>query len=388
MNFGLNEEQRLFRDSVMRYLADEFPFERRQKLIAAGEGLPRGMWPAIADLGWLAAPFAEEHGGLGGGAVELSIVMEQLGRSLCVTPYLATVVLAGVCLREGGTTAHKETVLPAIAQGETKLSFAHGETRGRHARAHVQTTARRQGDAYVLDGAKAVVPFAGEAEMLVVSARSSGDDGDEEGLSLCLVPSDAQGLSRIDFDTQDGGRASDVTLSGVTVGADALIGREGGGFELIDLALDWGAAMVCAESVGAMWVIHEMTLEYLKTRSQFGAALSTFQALQHRMVDMYMHCELAQSMAMDAVAALERDDVTERRLAVSAAKVQVGRLGRSVGQEGIQLHGGIGMTMDVPIGHYFKRLTMAGLTFGDIDTHLNRMAALQAREMHNLQQAG
>jgi alkylation response protein AidB-like acyl-CoA dehydrogenase len=382
MDFGLTEEQTMFRDSVARFLGAEYGFETRQKLVAGGNGFPDNHWSQYAQLGWLAAPFPEDCGGLGGGAVEVALVMEQMGRALCPSPYLATIA-AGICIHRGGSAKQREELLAKIADGGLRLAVAHDEVRARHARAHVETSARPEDGGFVLSGAKCAVPFAEDADLLLVSARSSGALADRSGVSLFLVPRDTNGISLSPYATQDGGRAADVSLAGVRVAADDLIGTQGGAYDVIDLAYDWSAAMICAEAVGAMWEIHTRTLDYLKTREQFGQKLSTFQALQHRMVDMYMRCELAQSVAMDAVAVLERDDVTERRLAVSAAKIQVGRLGRLVGQEGIQLHGGIGMSNDVPIGHYFKRLTMGGLSFGDVDWHLSRFAAVGAHELHN-----
>jgi len=382
MDFGLTEEQTMFRDSVARFLGAEYGFETRQNLVAGGNGFLADHWSQYAQLGWLGAPFAEDCGGLGGGAIEVALVMEQMGRALCASPYLATIA-AGICIDRAGSPKQREEVLPKIADGSLRLALAHDEARARHARAHVETSVRRENGDFVLNGAKCAVPFAEDADLFLVSARSSGALGDRSGVSLFLVPRGADGISLNPYATQDGGRAADVPLAGVRVGADNLIGTEGGAYDAVDLAYDWSAAMICAEAVGAMWEIHTRTLDYLKSREQFGQKLSTFQALQHRMVDMYMRCELAQSVAMDAVAALERDDVTERRLAVSAAKIQVGRLGRLVGQEGIQLHGGIGMTNDVPIGHYFKRLTMGGLSFGDVDWHLGRFAAIGAHELHN-----
>ncbi len=387
MDFGLSEEQTLFRDSVARFLGTEFPFDKRQGAVAGGGGVPDDHWRAYAELGWLAAPFAEEHGGLDGGAVEVALVMEQMGRALCASPYLATVI-AGIAVARAGSDAQKADVLPKIADGTLCCAIAHDEARARHDRARVETTAGAAGGGYVLSGTKCGVPFAETAGLLLVSARTSGKAEERDGVSLFMIPRDAPGVTLSAYATQDGGRAGDVSLHDAAVDAASLLGAEGGAFEVIDLAYDWSAAMACAETVGAMWEIHAQTLEYLKTREQFGQKLSAFQALQHRLVDMYMRCELAQSVAMDAVASLERDDVTERRLAVSAAKIQVGRLGRLVGQEGIQLHGGVGMTNDLPIGHYFKRLTMSGLSHGDIDWHLNRYAEIGAHELHNRPPAG
>lgn len=372
MDFGLSEEQTIFRDSIARLLGDDYPFVARRRIVAEGEGYREDHWSRFAELGWLAAPFPESAGGLGWGVLASALIMEQFGRALMAGPFLPTVVLGGTAILRGGTDAHKHALLPAVMAGDLKLAFAHEEPGSRHDPSYVTASATSTGDGYVLSGTKANVAFVSVADHIVVSARTSGAADDREGISLFLVPRTADGVAITPYVTQDGGRAGDVSLSDVSVGKDALLGAQGQGLSIIDDVLDAGAAAACAEAVGAMWSIHDQTLEYMKTREQFGAKLGSFQALQHRMVDMYMACQLAQSLTMDAVAALDRGVRHEARQAVSAAKVHVSRAARRVGQEGIQLHGGIGMTMELPIGHYFKRLTAIGLSYGDAAYHRRR----------------
>lgn len=377
MDFGLSEEQAIFRDSVARFLAEECPFERRGETIGQGEGFREDSWRRMAELGWLAAPFPEAAGGLGWGMLGAALVMEQFGRALVASPYHASVVLGGTVLLRSSTPAQHGDLLAEVMSGEQRLAFAHEEPGSRHDPAFVTTRAERDGESYVLTGTKANVAWVSVADHVLVSARTSGEASSREGISVFLVPATTPGLRIVPYATQDGGRAGDLVLDRAIVPAEALVGAQGQGIGLIEDALDAGAATACAEAVGAMWSIHDRTLDYLKTREQFGAALGSFQALQHRMVDMYMACQLAQSITMDAIAALDRGDRFEARQAVSAAKAHVGRSARRVGQEGIQLHGGIGMTMELPIGHYFKRLTAIGLSYGDAVWHRRRYLADQ-----------
>ena len=377
MDFGLSEEQAIFRDSVARFLADECPFEKRRLVIEQGDGFREEHWRRMADLGWMAAPFPEAAGGLGWGMLGAALVMEQFGRALAVSPFLSSVVLGGTALLRSGTPAQHGDLLAGVISGERKLAFAHEEPGSRHDPAFVTARAKRAGDRYVLTGTRANVAWVSAADHVLVSARTSGDDADREGISLFLLPRGTPSADTVPYATQDGGRAGDLVLNGAVLPEDALVGAEGQGIGIIEDALDAGAAVACAEAVGAMWSIHDRTLDYLKTREQFGAKLGSFQALQHRMVDMYMACQLAQSLTMDAIAALDREDRFAARQAVSAAKAHVSRSARKVGQEGIQLHGGIGMTMELPIGHYFKRLTAIGLSYGDATWHRRRYLADQ-----------
>ncbi len=371
----LSDEQNLLRDSIARFVDDEYEFSRRQKIVAVEPGFSRAHWRRMAELGWLGAALPESHGGLGGGAAEMAIVMEQFGRRLVTSPYLVSVVMSGTALAEAGDEAQKSRWLPAIAEGRI-VAFAEGEAPARHDPAFVETAARRDGAGYVLDGAKHLVPFASEAEAFLVSARTGGAQAQSAGISLFLVPAKSPGVSLKPYRTHDGARAADLVLAGVRLGGDTRVGVEGEAFGAIELALDHAAAAMCVEASGAMWAVHDQTLAYMKLRSQFGQTLGSFQALQHRIVDVYIKCQLAQSMAWDAVAALDSADPADRARRVSAAKAHLAGAAMAVGKEGIQLHGGIAMTDDLAIGHYFKRLAAIAHTYGDGEYHMERFRRL------------
>jgi len=375
MDFELSEEQQLLKQTCERYFADHYQFESRKRYAHEPRGWSLIAWKQYADLGLLGVPFAEEHGGTGGGPVETMIVMEQIGRVLLLEPYLATVVLGGGFLQRGGSDAQRAELLPRIAAGELSLSFAHAERQARYDLANVATTARRDGGAYVLDGAKTLVLHGDTAEKFVVSARVSGARTDRNGLALFVIDATAPGVSVRGYPTVDGLRAAEVTLSKVRADAGAVLGEPGATFALIERVADQAIAALCAEAVGAMAAMHETTVEYMKTRKQFGVTIGSFQVLQHRAAEMLIAVEQARSMAMLATMMAAEDDARERRQAISAAKVQIGRSGRFVGQQAIQIHGGIGMTMETKVGHYFKRVTMIDTQFGDADYHLDLVAA-------------
>ncbi len=376
MDFDLTDEQRLLKDSVDRLIADQYQFEQRKKYLAQPDGWSREAWQQFAELGLLGLPFAEQFGGFGGGPVETMIVMEAFGRGLVLEPYFATVILGGGLLRHAATQAQQQALIPEIAQGKLKLAFAHVERQSRYDLADVATTARRDGAAWVLDGAKSVVLHGDCADRLLVTARIAGDRRDREGIGLFLVDASASGVTRRGYPTQDGLRAAELTLSGVRVSAGDILGDPGAALPVIEHVVDEAIAALCAEAVGTMQVMHETTLEYLKTRQQFGRPIGQFQVLQHRSVDMLVALEQARSMAMFAAVMAAEENATERRRAMAAAKVQIGRSGKHIGQEAIQLHGGIGMTMEYKVGHYFKRMTMIDMLFGDADTHLATLARL------------
>jgi pimeloyl-CoA dehydrogenase small subunit len=375
MDFELSEEQQLLKQTCERYFADHYQFESRKRYAHEPRGWSLIAWKQYADLGLLGVPFAEEHGGTGGGPVETMIVMEQIGRVLLLEPYLATVVLGGGFLQRGGSDAQRAELLPRIAAGELSLSFAHAERQARYDLANVATTARRDGGAYVLDGAKTLVLHGDTAEKFVVSARVSGAQTDRNGLALFVIDATAPGVSVRGYPMVDGLRAAVVTLSNVRADAGAVLGEPGATFALIERVADQAIAALCAEAVGAMAAMHETTVEYMKTRKQFGVTIGSFQVLQHRAAEMLIAVEQARSMAMLATMMAAEDDARERRQAISAAKVQIGRSGRFVGQQAIQIHGGIGMTMETKVGHYFKRVTMIDTQFGDADYHLDLVAA-------------
>ncbi|MEJ0015471.1 MAG: acyl-CoA dehydrogenase family protein [Acetobacteraceae bacterium] len=373
MDFDLTDEQRLLKDSVDRLVADQYQFEQRKKYAAEPGGWSTAVWRQLAELGLLGLPFAEAHGGFGGGAVETMIVMEAFGRGLVLEPYFATVILGGGLLRRAGSAGQQQALLPLVAQGTLKLAFAHVERQSRYDLADVATTARQDGGAWLLDGAKSVVLHGDCADRLLVTARVAGGRRDRAGIGLFLVEAGAPGVSRRGYPTQDGLRAAEVTLTGARGEA---VGTAGEALPAIEHVVDEAIAALCAEAVGTMQVMHETTLEYLKTRQQFGRPIGQFQVLQHRSVDMLVALEQARSMAMFAAVMAAEEDVTERRRAIAAAKVQIGRSGRHIGQEAVQLHGGIGMTMEYKVGHYFKRMTMLDKLFGDADVHLETLARL------------
>jgi pimeloyl-CoA dehydrogenase small subunit len=373
MDFDLTDEQRLLKDSVDRLVADQYQFEQRKKYMAEPDGWSRAVWQQYAELGLLGLPFAEAHGGFGGGAVETMIVMETFGRGLVLEPYFATVILGGGLLRRAASPAQQQALLPQVVQGKLKLAFAHVERHSRYDLADVATTAKQDGAMWVLDGAKSVVLHGDCADRLLVTARTSGNRRDRNGIGLFLVDPSAAGVTRRGYPTQDGLRAAEVTLSGVRVPQDDAIPNA---LPAIEHVVDEAIAALCAEAVGCMQAMHETTLEYVKTRQQFGRPIGQFQVLQHRSVDMLVALEQARSMAMFAAVMAAEEDPTERRRAIAAAKVQIGRSGRHIGQEAIQLHGGIGMTMEYKVGHYFKRMTMIDKLFGDADTHLETLAQL------------
>lgn len=376
MDFDLNEEQRLLKDSIDRLMATEYTFEKRKAYAASATGSSMALWSKYAELGLLALPFAEADGGIGAGAAEIMIVMEALGRALALEPFLATVVLGGGILRHGGSAEQKARIIPGVAGGETKLALAFQEKQSRYDLGDVSTTAKRDGSGWVLDGEKGVVLGGDVADRIFVTARTSGARRDRDGIGVFMVDAKAAGLSRRGYVTQDGLRAAQLTFVGVKVAAVDLIGDAGNGLALVERVVDEAIAALCAEAVGAMTMMHTTTLDYLKTRKQFGVTIGSFQAVQHRAADMFVALEQARSMAMFATMMAGENNAAERARAMSAAKVQIGRSGRQIGQEAVQLHGGIGMTMEYSVGHAFKRMTMIDKMFGDADYHLTRLASL------------
>jgi pimeloyl-CoA dehydrogenase small subunit len=374
MDFELSEEQRLLKQSVERLLADRYGFEQRTAYMKEPGGFSRAMWKQYAELGLLALPFAEEDGGMGGSAVDVMIVMEAMGRALVLEPYLATVVLAGGALRHAASKEQRGAIIPKIADGSMLLAFAHSERQSRYDLADVATTAKKDGAGYVLEGAKGVTLHGDVADRLVVSARVSGKQRDRDGIGLFLVDTKATGVSVRGYQTIDGLRAAEVTLSNVKIAPDGVLGAPGKAYPIIEGVIDGAMAALAAEAVGAMSALHEITVDYLKTRKQFGVPIGHFQVLQHAAVDMLMATEQARSMALLATVMVDEKNATERHKSIAAAKVQIGRSGRFVGKAATQLHGGIGMTMEYKGGHYFKRLTAIDVLFGDADHHLAAIA--------------
>ena len=374
MDFNLSEDQQMLKDGVERLLADHYDFEQRKAILAGPEGRSRDLWRQFAQMGLLSLPFSEADGGLNGGPVDLMLVMEAFGRHLVVEPYLASVILAGGCLRHCASTAQRDLWLPVLMTGEGLLALAHGERSARYNLAHVETRARRAGQDWILEGAKAYVLAGDVADQLVVSARTAESTADPAGISLFLVDGNTPGLSRRGYFTQDGTRAADVDLTGVRVGADRLIGVAGSGLASVERSVDEALAALCAEAVGTMSCAHEQTVDYMKQRKQFGVAIGSFQALQHRAVDMLVLIEQARSMMLYATMMVSSPDATTRSRAVSAAKVQIGRSGKFVGEQAVQLHGGIGVTEECRVGHFYRRLTMIETMFGDTAHHLTALA--------------
>jgi pimeloyl-CoA dehydrogenase small subunit len=374
MDFDLTEEQRLLRDSVDRLLADTYTFEKRRGYLAEPEGWSRALWSQYAELGLLGLPFAEEHGGFGGGGIEMMLVMQAFGRVLALEPYLASVVLSGTALRLAGNKAQQSALLPQIAAGRLVVAFAHGERQARYDLSDVLTNAKPKGGGWVLDGAKSVVTHGDIADRLILSARTKGERNDSAGIALFLVDAKANGVARRAYRLRDGMGAAEIALSGVEVGGDALLGEAGAAFPVIERVVEAGIAATAAEAVGTMETMQAMTLEYLKTRQQFGRPIGDNQALQHRATEMYVALEQGRSLAMLAAMMVDEPDAAERARNIAMVKVGVGQAARFVSQNAVQLHGGIGMTEEYAIGHYFRRCMVIEHSFGDTAHHLSRLA--------------
>ena len=375
MDFSFSEEQTLLRNSVSKYLADNYKFEDFKKISRTEPGFSAKNWKQFAELGLMAAPLPEAYGGLGGGAVDTMVVMQEFGRALVVEPYVSTVVVGGGFLGHGGNEAQKEEWLNKIAAGETIIAFAFAEPQGRFNYADLVTTAKKNSANYVLNGQKAVVLGGPWADTLIVTARTGGGQRDAKGVSVFLVDKKSKGITTRDYPTIDGLHASEITFENVEVPAANLIGTADDGLALIEQVTDEAIAAHASEAVGAMKVLVDATVEYSKTRKQFGVPIGKFQVLQHRMVDMFMNSEQSASITYMVTLKLSESEV-ERKKAASAAKVQIGKSGRSIGQWAVQIHGGMGMTDELNVGHYFKRLTMLDTLYGNVDHHLKRYADL------------
>ncbi|MGY8638498.1 acyl-CoA dehydrogenase family protein [Bradyrhizobium sp. 14AA] len=375
MNFDLSEEQRLLKENLERLLLDKYGFANRRVYQAEGRGYSGAMWSHYLELGLLALPFPEEYGGFSGGAVETMIVMEAFGNALVLEPYFATVILAGGILRHGASEAQKAEFIPAIAEGRTKFAFAYAEPQSRYDLSWVETQAKRNGGGWILKGTKSLVLHGDTADRFIISARTAGATWEKDGIGLFIVDGNTPGLSRRGYPTQDGLRAAEIKLDNVRVESVNVIGDPAGAFPVISRVADEAVAALCAEAVGSLAGMQAITLEYLKTREQFGRKIGSFQVLQHRAVDMLVELEQSRSMAMYAALMVSESDASERMRAISAAKVQIGWSAKLIGHQSIQLHGGIGMTMEYSIGHYFKHVAMLETLLGDTDYHLGRLAA-------------
>jgi alkylation response protein AidB-like acyl-CoA dehydrogenase len=378
MDFDITEEQQLLADSVEKFLEKDYTPTMRDLIVGSRAGYGPAVWQAMAELGLLGVPVPVEHGGFGGGGVEVALVMEAFGRHLVVEPWVPTCVMGAGLVATAGTDDQKREILTLVQAGRLKLACAFTEPAGRYALDHVETTARQDGSHWVLDGHKSVVMHGDCADLFIVSARTSGQPGDARGISLFFVNPGEDGITGQEYPIYDGTRAVDVRFSGTRVSLESLIGVVDEGLGLVELTVDRAIAALCAEAVGCMDRLHAITVDYLKTRQQFGVPIGRFQALQHRAVDMLMHLEQARSMALLAAMKVDATDPAERRRAVSAAKELIGRAGRFVGQQAIQLHGGMGMTDEYIAGHYVKRLTAIDTWFGDSNHHLERFATAAA----------
>lgn len=374
MDFDLTEDQQLLTQTLERLLADHYDFERRKSYVSSALGWSREQWRRYADMGLLGLPFAEAEGGLGGGAIETMLVMEAFGRSLVLEPFLATVLLGGGLLQECAPAAQRADIIPAIMAGERLLAFAHAESQSRYELFDVDTRARSDGSGWIIAGHKRHVLHGDCADQLLISARIAGERRDRDGIGLFLIDASTRGVGRRCYVMQDRMRAADIELVDVRVDAAAALNTDGTALPAIERVVDRALAALCAEAVGAMSRAHELTVEYLKVRRQFGALLGSFQALQHRAVDMLVLTEQARSMAMYAAMMCENPNPAERSRAMAAAKVQIGKSGKFVGEQAIQLHGGIGVTEECQVGHYYRRLTMIELLFGDRHFHLSALA--------------
>jgi pimeloyl-CoA dehydrogenase small subunit len=374
MDFELSPEQEQLRDNVARLMKDRYGFEARKTYRAAREGWSKALWGDYAKMGLLGAPFAESDGGFGGGAVETMIVMEEFGKALALEPYLQTVVLCGALVTHAASDKQRADLIGAIAAGELRLSFAHMEKQSGFDLHDVSLTAVKDGDSFVLKGEKTLVGHGDSADRLIVSARVEGGRRDRDGIGLFLVGADASGVSRRGYPTQDGQRAAEISFTDVRVAPQDVLGVPGDALPAIERAVDETIAALSAEAVGAMSEALAMTVDYLKTRKQFGVAIGSFQALQHRASDMVVALEQARSMMVLAAMAADEADAGERAKTMSAVKTQIGRSARFIGQQAVQMHGGIAMTYEYKVGHLFKRLTMIDGAYGDADLHVRRLA--------------
>jgi len=374
MDFSLNEVQEMLADSIDKFVENEYAFDTRQKYSASETGFSADVWSMIAELGWTAVPFSEDDGGFEGDQRDIMVMMRRFGRGLVVEPFLANIILAGGILKRAGNAEQKQQWLRPIIGGELHASLAFTEPQARYELANIATEASASGDEWILNGRKGFVPYGGTSDLIIVPARTAGEQHDEDGITLFAVPTDTAGVSLNAYPTVDGLRAAELVLENVQVNADGVLGEIGGGFAALDATIDDATLAVCAEAVGIMHVLKDKTIEYSKSRSQFGVPIGSFQALQHRMVDMLTVCEQAQSLLLWAAMTCAAGHGDAKR-AVSSIKYMVGTSGQALGEEAVQLHGGMGVTWDLDVAHYFKRLTAIGQLFGNADWHLDKLAA-------------
>ena len=375
MDFTFNEEQTLIQDQVDQFVLKEYDWETRQSLSNSDLGFGQENWQKFAELGWLGISVSEDSGGFGGSAIESMLIMEAFGKGLVVEPFLETMIMSGGLIDAHGSDQQKASILEPAISGEMQLALAYAEPQSRFNLSDVVTEAKPEGDNFVLNGYKSVVMNGPSANKILVSARTSGSQLEENGLTLFIVDADSNGLNKTNYKTVDGRRASDISLENVTVSKDDVVGGIDSGFEILDLAIDKAILAISAEAVGAMEVLYKATVEYTKTREQFGTAIGKFQVLQHRMVDMFMEYEQCKSLLYMATMKQE-EGAADAKKAISGLKYQVGKAGKFIGQQAVQLHGGMGVTDELNVGHYFKRLTTIGTIFGNTDYHLKKYTSL------------
>lgn len=374
MDFALTDVQQMLEDSAAKFVQNEYDFETRRKLEQSELGYSQENWNLFADLGWLAMPFAEAYGGMDGDLTDLMVLQEQLGRGLILEPLLPTMVLGGGLIKRHGHEAQKAELLEKLISGELKIAFGGFEAQAQNDITQIQTKAEKKAGDFVLNGKKAVVLAAPSADLLIVAARTSGNAGDKNGLSLFLVEPDQSGVSMHSYPTNDGYRAADITLNNVQVSAGNLLGEADDAFAAIQQTMNDAVVAISAEAIGVMEKLLAATVEYTKVRKQFDVPIATFQVLQHRMVDMFMECQQARSMLYFGALAVAKGGEEANR-AASMLKVKIGSAGRLVGQHAVQTHGGMGVTEELDVGHFFKRITMINTLFGTHDEHLQQLVS-------------
>jgi alkylation response protein AidB-like acyl-CoA dehydrogenase len=373
MDFSLNEIQVMLDDSIEKFIANDYDFEARQQYAGSEAGFSARVWQTFAELGWTAVPFSEEDGGIGGSPIDMMVVMQRFGKGLVVEPYLANIVLAGGILKRAATVEQKDRWLQPIIAGELQAALAYLEPQSRYEIRNVATSAIADGDGWLLNGAKGVVFNGGNADLLIVPARTSGESTDENGITLFAIGAGNEGISRIAYPTVDGHQAAEIRLTDVRVGNEHVVGEVDQAYRVLDATIDEATLAVCAEAVGIMQIMTEKTIDYSRDRMQFGVPIGSFQALQHRMVDMFTECEQGYSLLIWATM-LASQGSEDAKQAISAIKYCIGAAGRKIGQEAVQIHGGMGVTWELDIAHYFKRLTAIDQVFGNADWHLDRLA--------------
>ena len=377
MDFSNTEEQKMLQESVQKFVQKSYDFESRNQIIASEKGYSQENWDLFAELGWLTVPFKEEDAGLGASAVDLVVMMEEFGKAMLVEPFIATAVLVGTLISEQGSSQQKTELLPKIMEGKLQLACAYTEQGSRFNLANIKTSAKVDGDTVVINGSKTAVLNGSNADILLIVARESGAATDSEGISVFLVDAASRGVAIQSFTNVDGKKSAEISLTDVSVPVSQRLGAKGTALQALQDSVDRATLAVSAEAVGAMEALLYKTVEYSKTRKQFGTAIGTFQALQHRMTDMFIECQLARSIMIMAAMKLDSsEDALQKTKSVSAAKSRIGKAIQKVGQEAIQIHGGIGMTDELDVGHLFKSVTAAEIMFGNTDFHTQRFASL------------